>query len=124
MDRKKGLGLAEELIASGARLAIEAAERLLSDPRGREALARASELAQKAVQGLEDLAGRAAHAAGIPGEAEYRELQERLARIQEKAAELQARLDAMEKGEKRAPEGSAGGAQRARWRDPEDPDLR
>ena len=116
MDRRKGFG--EELLGRGLRLAIEAAEKVLADPRGREAMSLASELAQKAVRMFEELQSAAVRRAGVPTREDLRELEERVARIQRKAKDLAARLDAMD----REPRGRGGGPGPGRtgWRD--DPD--
>jgi hypothetical protein len=117
MDRRKGF--AEELLERGVRMAIDAAEKVIGDPRGREAVSLASELAQKAVRMLEELQAAAVRAAGVPSRDEHRELAEKVARIQKKAQDLAARLDAMDRdGRKDA--GPPTGAKRTPWRD--DPD--
>lgn len=121
MDRKKGL--AEELLERGVQLAIEAAEKVLGDPRGREAVALASELAQKAVRKLEELQSAALRATGVPSREDYRDLKERVAQVQRKAQELAARLDALGR-EERGPAGRGGSVTRPPWRDPDDPEPR
>lgn len=120
MARRKGLG--EELLGRGLKLAIEAAEKVLADPRGREAMSLASELAQKAVRTFEELQAAAVRRAGVPTREDLRALEERVATIQRRAKELAERLDAMDR-EARGERGGRGGAQgagRTRWRD--DPD--
>jgi len=121
MERKKGL--AEELVERGVKLAIEAAEKVLGDPRGRDAVALASELAQKALRKLEELQGAAVRAAGAPSREEYEALAERVARIQRKAQELAARLDAIGREERREP-GRGAATERPRWRDPDEEEPR
>jgi hypothetical protein len=121
MERRKGL--AEELLERGVRLAIEAAEKVLGDPRGRDAVALASELAQTALKKLEELQGAAVKAAGVPSREEHQRLAEQVARIQRKAQDLAARLDAMDRGARREPAAGAA-APKPRWRDPEDPEAR
>jgi polyhydroxyalkanoate synthesis regulator phasin len=110
MGRTKGL--AEELLERGVRLAIDAAEKVLGDPRGREAVSLASDLAQKAVKKLEELQSAVVRRAGVPTREDLRELEERVAKIQQKAKDLAARMDAMGRDGKREPG--------RRWRD--DPD--
>jgi hypothetical protein len=121
MARRKGL--AEELLERGVRLAIEAAEKVIGDPRGREAIGLASELAQKAVKKLEELQAAAVKAVGVPSRDEYRELRVRVDEIQRKARDLAARLDAMDRDARREP-GPGGGTGRTRWRDPDDSEPR
>ena len=108
-------GLAAEFLERGVKLAIEAAEKVIGDPRGREAISLASDLAQKAVKKLEELQSAAVKSAGVPTRDEYKELAERVARIQRKAQDLQARLDQMDRDARR--EGRTPGG---KWRD--DPD--
>jgi hypothetical protein len=112
MERKKGL--AAELLEFGVRLAIDASEKLLGDPRGQEAVAAASELAQKAVRKLEELQASAVRAAGGgPSREELRDLEEQVQRIQQQARDLAARLDAMARAQRSGRPGP-------KWRDPDD----
>ncbi|MGB8931881.1 MAG: hypothetical protein WCC48_11600 [Anaeromyxobacteraceae bacterium] len=113
MERKRGL--AAELLEFGVKLAIDASEKLLGDPRGQEAVSAASELAQKALRKLEELQKTAARVAGGgPSREELRELEEQVERIQRQARELSARLDAMTRAQR-------AGQPAPKWRDPEDP---
>ncbi len=112
MARRKGL--AEELLERGVRLAIDAAEKVIGDPRGREAISLASELAQKAVKKFEELQGSVVRRAGAPTREDLKELEERVAQIQKKARDLASRLDAMDREAGRRP------GTRPKWRD--DPD--
>jgi len=80
------------LLAEASRLASKAAGRVLADPRGQEALARAAGLAQRGLARLEALQATAMQVAGIPGRPEYQELARRLARVKRKARELNERL--------------------------------
>jgi len=114
MPRK---GLAEELLERGVKLAIEAAEKVLGDPRGREAVALASDLAQKAVAKLEELQRAVVRRAGVPTRADLKDLEARVAQIQKKARDMAARIDAMDRGARRGGRSPGSGA---RWRD--DPD--
>jgi hypothetical protein len=80
------------LLDEATRLASRAAGRVLADPRGQEALARAAGLAQRGLARIEELQAKAMQAAGIPGRAEYQELARGLARVKRKARELNERL--------------------------------
>jgi hypothetical protein len=82
------------LLESGARLFSRAAQAVLRDPRGQEALARAVGLAQRGRRRVEELQERVMSAAGIPGRRDYEDLARQLARIKRKARELTARVDA------------------------------
>lgn len=113
---ERSRGLAEELLERGVKLAIEAAEKVIGDPRGREAISLASELAQKAVRKLEELQASVVRRAGGPTREDLKDLEERVARIQKQARDLAARLDVMDREERR---GRAPGG-KPRWRD--DPD--
>ncbi|HSM93291.1 MAG TPA: hypothetical protein VLT47_10415 [Anaeromyxobacteraceae bacterium] len=112
MEKKKGL--AAELLEFGVKLAIDASEKLLGDPRGQEAVTAASELAQKALQKLQDLQASAARAVGGgPTREELRALEAQVERIQRQARDLQARLDAMSRAQRAA-------RPAPKWRDPDD----
>ena len=113
METKKGL--ASELLEFGVKLAIDASEKLLGDPRGQQAVAAASELAQKAVRKLEALQASAARAAGGFSREDLRELEEQVERIQRQARDLGARLEAMARAQRTS-------RPRPGWRDPEDPE--
>jgi hypothetical protein len=93
-----GKGLLGRLFEQGARMAATAAEQVLSDPRGQEAMARAIGAAQRAKQRLEALQAAAMRAAGIPGRQEYQDLVKQLARIKRKARELAEQVDAQRPG--------------------------
>jgi hypothetical protein len=86
--------LAGALLESGSRLVTRAAQAVLEDPRGQEAVARAVGLAQHGRRRLEEVQERVMAAAGIPGRQDYQELARQLARIKRKARELTVRLDA------------------------------
>lgn len=86
--------LAGTLLQGGTRLVSRAAQAVLEDPRGQEAVARAVGLAQHGRRRLEEVQERVMSAAGIPGRQDYQELARQLARIKRKARELSARLDA------------------------------
>ncbi len=86
--------LAGTLLQGGTRLVSRAAQAVLEDPRGQEAVARAVGLAQHGRRRLEQVQERVMSAAGIPGRQDYQELARQLARIKRKARELSARLDA------------------------------
>jgi hypothetical protein len=90
-DGPKGLGGA--LLDAGTRLVARAAGRVLADPRGQEALARAVGLAQRGRQRVEAVQEKLMAAAGIPGRQDYQELAKQLARIKRKARDLAGKLD-------------------------------
>jgi hypothetical protein len=101
-ERRSLLGA---FLETGARVAAAAAEQVLSDPRGQEALARAVGVAQRAKQRVEELQARALRAAGIPGREDLQDLARQLARIKRKARELAERVEA---GVARGPAGAGG----------------
>lgn len=102
-----GKGLKDLVLDAGARLVARTAERVLADPRGQEALARAVGLAQKGKQRVEEVQQRLMTAAGIPGRQDYDDLARRVARIKRKARDLARRIEAERGG--RGPSGAAGG---------------
>jgi len=122
MDRKKP-AVAADLLELGVKLALDAAEKIMSDPRGQGALSLASELAQKAVRKLEEVQSSVSRTAGAPSRGELRELEERVARLQRRAVELGQRLESMAREERASGSGKAGTAKRP-WRDPEDMEPR
>jgi hypothetical protein len=73
------------LLDAGTRLVTRAAEKVLTDPRGQEALARAVGMAQRGRRRVEELQQRLMQAAGIPARQDYQELAKQLARIKRKA---------------------------------------
>jgi hypothetical protein len=81
------------LFDAGTRLVTRAAEKVLSDPRGQDAVARAVGMAQRGRKRMEEVQGRLMQAAGIPGRQEYQDLAKQLARIKRKARELAEKLD-------------------------------
>ncbi len=89
-----GRSIAGAILSSGTKLVSRAAETVLSDPRGQEALARAVGVAQRTRRRLEEAQERFMEAAGIPGRQDYQELQKQLARLKRKARELTEQLDA------------------------------
>ncbi len=86
-------GFAERLLETGTRVVAQAAEVVMKDPRGQEAVARAIGAAQRGRKRLEDAQNRLMRAAGIPGRQDYQDLAKQLARIKRKARELSQRLD-------------------------------
>lgn len=98
----------DALLAEATRLASGAAARVLADPRGQEALARAVGLAQRSLQRVEALQADLMKAAGVPGRQDYQALARQLARVKRKARELNEKLAARQAG--RGPDGAAGGA--------------
>src|SRR5512138_2812215 len=91
---RDGKGLTGWLLDGGARFVSRAAEKVMNDPRGQDAVARAVGLAQRGRRRVEALQERVMHAAGIPGRQEYQELAKQLARIKRKARELAEKVDA------------------------------
>ncbi len=87
-------GLAGRFLERGAQAAGRAADRMLSDPRGQEALARAVGLVQRGVRLFGEVQERALHGAGLAAKPDYRELHKQLARLKRKARELSERMDA------------------------------
>jgi hypothetical protein len=90
---RDGKGLKELLVDGGAALVSRAAERILSDPRGQEAVARAVGLAQRGRRKVEEAQERVMRAAGIPGRQDVQDLAKQLARLKRKARELAEKLD-------------------------------
>jgi hypothetical protein len=88
-----GKGLRGRLLETGVRVVARAAEKVLTDPRGQDAVARAVGLAQRGRQRVEALQQRLMSAAGIPGRKDYDELAKQLARLKRKARDLSAKLD-------------------------------
>src|SRR5512145_761239 len=99
-------GIRGRLLEAGTRLLARTAERVLSDPRGQEAVARAVGLAQRGRRRVEELQGRILDAAGIPGRQDYQDLAKQLARIKRKARELAEKIE--ERDAPRPPEGGNG----------------
>lgn len=93
-----GKGLRGALEA-GTRLVARATEKVLSDPRGQDALARAVGLAQRGRQRVEEAQERLMSAAGIPGRQDYADLAKQLARIKRKARELAGKLEPEGRGD-------------------------
>jgi hypothetical protein len=96
-----GKGIRGALLEAGTRLVARAAEKVLSDPRGQEVVARAVGFAQRGRKRVEDAQEKLMAAAGIPGRQDYEDLAKRLARIKRKARELAGKLD---------PDGRGGGS--------------
>ena len=86
-------GFTDTLLERGTRLVAKAADTVMNDPRGQEAVARAVGLAQRGKRRLEAAQERFMKAAGIPGRQEYQELARQLARIKRKARELAEKLE-------------------------------
>lgn len=105
-------GIAGRIVEEGFRLATKAVGRVMNDPRGQDAVARAVGLAQRGKRRVEALQERAMRAAGIPGRQDYQDLAKQLARIKRKARELAAQLEAEREArgeagpEERGPRGS------------------
>ena|SRR6266498_4133044 len=88
-----GKGRGGRLFEAGTRLVARAAERVLSDPRGQDAVARAVGLAQRGRRRVEEVQEKLMAAAGIPGRQDYQDLAKQLARIKRKARELAEKLE-------------------------------
>jgi hypothetical protein len=99
---RRGQGLAGALLETGTRIFTRAAGKVMEDPRGQEAVARAVGLAQRGKKRVEELQERVMEATGIPNRQDYQHLAKQLARIKRKARELAER---MEKGGGAAGEG-------------------
>jgi hypothetical protein len=107
---RDGRGIGGRLLEVGTKLVSLAAERVMNDPRGQDAVARAVGFAQRGRRRFEELQQRLMKAAGIPGRQEYDELAKQLARLKRKARELGERLEgdgARSEGES-PPEGPPG----------------
>lgn len=87
-------GFTGRLFETGTRVIAEAAELVMKDPRGQDAVARAVGIAQRGKRRVEEAQERLMKAAGIPGRQDYQELAKQLARIKRKAREVAERLDA------------------------------
>jgi hypothetical protein len=87
-------GITERLFETGTKLVAEAAERVMKDPRGQDAVARAVGLAQRGRRRLEEAQERFMKAAGIPGRQDYQDLAKQLARIKRKARQVSEKLEA------------------------------
>jgi hypothetical protein len=90
---RDGKGMRERLLAAGTRLVSLATEKVLADPRGQEALARAVGMAQRGRRRIERLQESVMQAAGIPARQDYEDLARQLARIKRKARELAEKLE-------------------------------
>ncbi|HEX9050217.1 MAG TPA: hypothetical protein VF841_06745 [Anaeromyxobacter sp.] len=102
---RRGKGLTGWLLDGGARFVSRAAGKVMSDPRGQDAVARAVGLAQRGRRQVEELQERLMHAAGIPGRQDYQDLAKQLARIKRKTRDLAEKLDARaEEGADEPPE--------------------
>ena len=91
---RDGKGFPERLLETGTRLVSRAAEKVLNDPRGQDAVARAIGMAQRGRRRVEEVQERLMRAAGIPGRQDYQDLAKQLARLKRKARELSEKLDA------------------------------
>jgi len=83
--------LAGWFVEEGTRALTRAAARLLDDPRGQEAVARAVGLAQKGLQAFGAVQERALHAAGLAARPDTEELRKQLARLKRKIRDLDRR---------------------------------
>jgi hypothetical protein len=87
-------GFAERLFETGTRVVTQAAELVMKDPRGQDAVARAVGMAQRGKRRIEETQERLMKAAGIPGRQDYQDLAKQLARIKRKARLVAEKLDA------------------------------
>ena len=85
-------GLADMVLEVGTKFVVKAADTVMNDPRGKDAVATAVGLAQRGRQRFEEAQAALLRAAGIPGREEYQELSKQLARIKRKARELSEQL--------------------------------
>jgi hypothetical protein len=90
---RDGKGLKDLIVDTGAALVSRAAERIMADPRGQEAVARAVGLAQRGRRKVEEAQERVMRAAGIPGRQDVQDLAKQLARLKRKARELAEKLE-------------------------------
>ncbi len=102
-----GKGFGGRLFDAGTKLVSRAAERVLNDPRGQDAVARAVGLAQRGRRRVEQLQEQLMRAAGSPGRQEYDEMAKQLARLKRKARELAEQLE--DRGEGDGGGGAHGG---------------
>jgi hypothetical protein len=86
-------GFGERLFEAGTKMVSRAAERVMNDPRGQDAVARAVGLAQRGRRRVEQVQEQLMKAAGIPGRQEYDEMAKQLARLKRKARELAEKLE-------------------------------
>ncbi len=98
-----GKGIGGKLFEAGTRFVSRAAEKVLSDPRGQDAVARAVGMAQRGRRRVEEVQERLMQAAGIPVRQDYQDLAKQLARIKRKARELAEKMDAEREGAPRDP---------------------
>jgi hypothetical protein len=105
MASDDGKGMGGRLLEAGTRLVVKAAEKVLSDPRGQDAVARAVGLAQRGRRRVEQVQERLMEATGIPGRQDYQELAKQLARIKRKAREVAEKLE----GERKPSAGGGNG---------------
>jgi hypothetical protein len=103
-----GKGFGGALLDAGTRLVARAAEKVLSDPRGQDAIARAVGLAQRGRRRVEEVQEKLMAVAGIPGRQDVQDLAKQLARIKRKARDLAGKLDPESR-----PAGSGGGGEGA-----------
>jgi hypothetical protein len=93
-----------------------AAEKVLADPRGQDAVARAVGMAQRGRQRALEVQEKLMAAAGIPGRQDYQDLAKQLARIKRKARDLAGKLEPERRSagargdDDGGPEGGDGGA--------------
>jgi hypothetical protein len=92
--------LASAVLSGATRAAGKAAGKLMEDPRGQEAVARAVGVAQRTKKLVDEVQERTFHAAGIAARRDLDESRKQIARIKRKMRELSAKLeDAKRDGE-------------------------
>jgi hypothetical protein len=85
--------LASAVLNEAGRVAGKAAGRMLQDPRGQDAVARAVGAAQRGKQLLDEVQEKTLHAVGLAARQDHQDLRKQIARIKRKARELGERLD-------------------------------
>jgi hypothetical protein len=85
--------LASAVLSQAARAAGAAAGKVLEDPRGQEALARAVGAAQRGKHLVDKVQEEALHAFGLAARRDHQDLRKQIARIKRKARELGEKLE-------------------------------
>jgi hypothetical protein len=85
--------LASAVLSQASRVAGKAAGKVLEDPRGQEALARAVGTAQRGAHLLGKVQEQALHAVGLAARGDHQDLRKQIARIKRKARELGEQLE-------------------------------
>ncbi len=93
--RAKGIG--DRIVERGTRLLSRAAEAVMRDPRGQEAVARAVGAAQRGRKRLEALEERVLHAVGLPARPDFDAVAKRMAHLKRQLRDLKKALDEKER---------------------------